>query len=321
MSAVLEDAAAPVSAGKPSLIARAANGLANSWFGPTSPIVPAMCRLLIYGYTLQLTHHADRWLATRKTLWYPTTYFAFFDIPLFDEAVVDGLMLVNLIACWAAFLGLYYRFAAPVVALTCLYLLGMQNNFGKVDHSQNALMLSLIVMVFARAADVWSVDAWRRGWRPGHVMPKNAAYRWPQQMILLIVVLMYGAAGWSKFDRHGWQWGLSDNLRNLWLSHQFTKNPPTRIGVWLAEYPTVYKGMGLSSLMLELCAPLALLHRWLRALIVPGLMALQLGIYLTMGVVFRAMIPVFLCLLPWQTIAATVTPLVLELKRRWQTKP
>lgn len=290
--------------------------LHDSWFGPVSPIVPAVCRVLVYGYTLSLTHHIDRWLASRKSLWYPTSYFQLFDIQLFDVTVLKLILVVHVVAAWAAFLGVFYRIAAPIVAVTALYLLGMHNNFGKVDHSQNALMLTLIVLIFARASDVWSFDAWRKGWRPHMTMPSRAEYRWPQQMILLIVVLMYGAAGWSKYDRNGLNWAFSDNLRNLWLTHQFSRKVPTTIGVQLAEYPVVYRWMGLGALMLELCAPLALLHRWLRALIVPGLMALQLGIYLTMGVVFRAMIPVFLCLLPWESIALALTAALKHIQGR-----
>lgn len=290
--------------------------LHDSWFGPTSPIVPAVCRLLVYGYAISLTHNLDRWIASRKSLWYPVSYFELFDVPLFDETVLKLVLAVHVIAAWAAFLGVFYRIAAPIVAVTALYLMGMHNNFGKVDHSQNALMLTLIVLIFARAADVWSFDAWRNGWRPHMTMPLRPEYRWPQQMILLIVVLMYGAAGWSKYDRHGFNWAFSDNLRNLWLTHQFSRKVPTTIGVQLAEYPLVYRWLGFGSLMLELCAPLALLHRWLRALIVPGLMALQFGIYLTMGVVFRAMIPVFLCLLPWGQMALSFTAALKHLQRR-----
>jgi hypothetical protein len=51
--------------------------------------------------------------------------------------------------------------------------------------------------------------------------------------------------------------------------------------------------------LVELLAPLALLHRRLRYVTIVNLMALQLGIYLTMGAYFGGMIPVFLSQLPW----------------------
>jgi hypothetical protein len=200
-----------------------------------------------------------------------------------------------------ALLGLFYRVTGPAAALLALFLQTALQSAGKVNHGTAVFALSLCVIGASRAADAWSVDAWLARRRKNGARPKpSAEYRWPVRFIALLVCAMYGAAGLTKLLTSGWAWAFGESLQRRLLAHHFTHDPPTRLGVWLADYPTLCEGLAAAAMALELAAPLALLHRYAYRSILPGLALLQLFIWLCLGVVFKEMIPVFLCLLPWE---------------------
>ncbi len=84
------------------------------------------------------------------------------------------------------------------------------------------------------------------------------------------------------------------------MPDHFTPSPVTELGLFFARFPLLCQGMALGALVLELLALLMMLGgRW-TLFIGGGLSALQFGIYLTLGVGFPAMVPVFASLLPWE---------------------
>jgi hypothetical protein len=239
----------------------------------------------------------------KNSAWYPVSFFKAWSIPLLDA---QGLELASTIAAAAMFLslvGFLYPVSAPIAALLTLYLRAVPQNFGKVNHSENLLIFALFVLAFSRAGARWSVDAVLRRWLCKSASPieESGHYRWPVRFIGLLVAVMYGAAGASKLIHSGWDWALSDSFRWLLLRHHFTHHPPTQIGVWLADFPLVCRGLALAALVAELCAPLALLGKWTYRLLIPAVFALQVSIWLLLGVRFASMLPLFLCLLPWGT--------------------
>lgn len=239
--------------------------------------------------------------AFRSSAWYPVSFFKVWSIPLFDASVLEAMSVAANVLALCALLGFAYPLSAGGSALLALYLRGVPQNFGKVNHSDNLLIFALLVFAFAKAADAWSVDAVlrRRLWKKKPRASPSGEYRWPIRFLSLLIVTMYGAAGASKLLNSGWDWALSDSFRLLLLRHHFTHSPPTQIGVWIAESPQLCKALALAALLIELSAPLALLSKWLHRLLLPALFALQVGIWLLLGVKFSAMLPLFLCVLPW----------------------
>jgi vitamin K-dependent gamma-carboxylase-like protein len=273
----------------------------DAWFAPADPRALAICRVVLFGdvcWSLSqddLTAYAD----FAPTAWYPVSFFRAWSVPLLGAEGLKGLCLVATLATLAAMLGIAYRVSAPIGALAMLYQRGVPQNFGKVNHSQNLLIVAVFVFACARAADVWSFDAWvGRRWARQPPPAPNGCYRWPLRFISLTIVTMYGAAGLRKLLRSGLHWALGDSFRLLLLRHHFTHSPPTRIGVWIADSRWC-KALALSALALETSSPLAMLSRRVYRVIVPSLFVLQASIWLTLGVYFRPMLPLFVCLLPW----------------------
>jgi uncharacterized membrane protein YphA (DoxX/SURF4 family) len=315
----------------PGVLAKFLRSQGLAWFGPSDPRVLAICRVLLFWYVwpgFSVTNYSG-YAELERWAWYPAGLFEAFSIAPPSASLLTIVSVIGSVSTLLALLGLLYPLAAPLAAISSFILLGLPQNFGKVDHSENLLVLALLVFSFARAADAWSVDAWlRRRWgrssgaeaasaaraeaasaagaatASAHVRQPSGHYTWPRRFLLLLVVTMYGAAGASKLIHSGWAWALSDSFRLLLLRHHFTHHPPTQLGVWIANYPALCQALALGALLTELLCPLSLLSRTFSRVLVPALFVLQGAIWLVLGVHFRAMFPVFYCLLPWPALLA-----------------
>jgi hypothetical protein len=275
--------------------------LKDTLFRAVSPLDLAVLRVFIYGYVCyrwwDKTYAWSEWVAQTKAVGI---------YRIFGVASDSTLNLMQQVGQWAALLcvlGLAFRPAAIVCALTLPYLLGVNNNFGKVDHEGNLLAVAFLVLAFSRASDFASVDAWLKQRKVPKPLPPSGEYRWPIAAVWLLVCGMYFAAGVAKLHHTGWNWALSDNLQLLFLRHQVTHHPPTELGIVLAHYPRLCQGLAVSALLVELLCPLLMLGgAW--GLLGVALMGLQLGIYLTLGVAFYSMLPVFAAFVPWGLILA-----------------
>lgn len=279
-------------------LSRAPLHLYDQFFAKVTPFDLGVARVLLYGYCFKRLIPTSEWLAFKQALFEPVGMYQW--LPVFSTSTLNVLFLVAKVSALAAMLGFAYRPAAILVALIAPYLLGFDNNFGKVNHGLNVFVLSLFPMAFARAADGLSIDAYLKRRRGAAVVEPSGEYRWPVRAVWLLIAGMYCSAGISKLLRTGWEWALGDNFQRLLLRHHFTHSPPTELGVWLAESAMLAQAMALGALLLELLCPLLLLGgRW-TFVFGGGLIALQGGIYLTLGVPFQPMVPVFLTLVPWE---------------------
>jgi CBS domain containing-hemolysin-like protein len=127
---------------------------------------------------------------------------------------------------------------------------------------------------------------------------------------------MYLAAGLSKLWRAGVEWSDVDRFTRLILRHHFTHEPPTQLGVTIANHPLLVAAFAKGALLLELSTPLTLLGRLPRALILGGLALLQFGIWAVMGVGFVQLIPLFACVLPWEQFVRWVDRLTARFSTR-----
>lgn len=285
--------------------------LRDAFFAPSSPVDLAAARILVYGFVIYdwwgRYQNWDDLIALRKAV----GMYKF--LPFASDAMLHFLQLLGQFSALLCLLGIAFR-VASIGALTIPYLVGFSNNFAKVDHGANLLMVAIIILAFSRADDALSLKAW---WRKRRSLPApepSGDYRWPVRAIWLSIAAMYCSAGISKVRNAGLDWALSDNFQNLLLRHHFTHDPPTNIGVWLAEYPDLCQALALGALGVELVAPLLLLGGAWLAVIGGSLMALQLGIYVMLGVLFKAMLPLFLTFLPWSRIYEVTRDRVLRLR-------
>lgn len=278
----------------------------------------AVCRLILFGFLWPGFHNSgvNRFADFRAVTFRGVGILGALHVPLFSTSVLDTIGYANTALCGCALVGVLYGATAPLAAVVNLYQSWVVQSSGKTNHGGLLFTCVLLVLAFSRAGDAWSVDALVRRWRGKPRPAPSAAYRWPVTFIGAMVATQYGAAGISKLSHSGWAWGLSGSLRWRLLSHQFTHDPPTRIGVWIARSPALCKVLGTSAMLLELSSPLSQLNKWAFRIIIPSLALLQFCIWLMMGVLFREMIAIFACLLPWNGIITSLDAVVERLRAK-----
>lgn len=292
--------------------------LITPWLLKADPRALAVCRLILFGFLWPGFHvgSVNEYGAFRSITFRGVGLLEAFGVPLFSPSVLDTIGYASTVTYSCALFGVLFGVTAPVAATLNLYQNWVVQSSGKTNHGGLLFTCVLFVLAFSRAADAWSIDALVRHFR-GKPRPRpSAAYRWPVAFIGAMVATQYGAAGLSKLSHSGWRWGLSGSLRWRLLSHQFTHDPPTKLGIWIAKSPQLCKVLGTSALLLELSSPLSQLNKWAYRVIIPSVALLQFCIWLMMGVLFREMIVIFACLLPWNTAVTHLDGLIAKLRAR-----
>ncbi|WP_437736120.1 HTTM domain-containing protein [Sorangium sp. So ce1335] len=203
------------------------------------------------------------------------------------------------IAAGAAFVaGFKFRVAGPLFGALLLWVLTYRNSWGMVFHTENLLVLHVIALGLAAAADAYSLDA-RAARRAGSVSSTSstsstsvphARYGWPLRLLCAITVTSYFIAGVAKLRNSGLDWALSDILRNYVAYDNVRKialgDTHSPLGGALVRYGFLFPPLALASLGMELCAPLALFSRRVAVVFCGAAWLFHLGVLLTMAILF-----------------------------------
>lgn len=187
----------------------------------------------------------------------------------------------------AAFVaGFRYRVTAPAFAFLLLWVLTYRSSWGMIFHTENHVVVQVLVLSLAPAADALSYDARHR-----KKAPKDAArYGWPIRLICLITTVAYMLAGVAKLAHSGLGWMTSDILRNYIAYDNVRKallgDGFSPIGAWLVRYAWLFKPLAVWTIVIELFAPLVLFSRRLSRLWVLNIWAFHIGVLLTMWIFF-----------------------------------
>jgi hypothetical protein len=123
-------------------------------------------------------------------------------------------------------------------------------------------VLHVLLLAAAPAADVLSVDA-RRG--RSRASAEDGRYGWAVRAVCLVTIVTYVVAGIAKLKLGGLGWLEGeqlraqiayDNLRKVELGREASV-----LGVWFVRHPAFFPPLAALTLLVELGAPLALLHR------------------------------------------------------------
>jgi len=240
------------------------------WHAPAPARRLAMLRILVGAYALSYLLVRFGHLVSVSEMsaqqWKPVGPVALLAAPLPAAAVVASAVLGVLLG--AAFVaGLRFRLTGPAFAVVLLWITSYRNSWSMVFHTENLLVLHVLVLALSPAADALSLDA--RGRPPVDDAPR-ARYGWAIRLLCAVTVTTYFIAGWSKLHNSGFGWVTSDtlrvyvaydNLRKLELGAGYSW-----IGSTLAQHQWLFPPMAAMSLAVELAAPLVLLHprvaRW-----------------------------------------------------------
>jgi hypothetical protein len=269
--------------------------LGAGWFGPMPPERLAAVRILagafafvrvsvLFGFVLPRAARAEPFVnpvGLMRLLSHAPSF-----------AVLSFVVAVTVLSGLAFVGGYRYRWAAPLFVASLVTILSYFNSFGMLYHSDHLLILHLIVLACAPAADVWSLDARRRA-RAGHppVPAADARYGWPIRLLCAVTACVYLLAGIAKIAGSGWAWALGEALREQIakdaIRKQLLGESSGILGPWVLRSPAAATAMGVMTLVVELGAPLFLLHRRAGQIWAAAAFAMHWGILLIMDITFR----------------------------------
>lgn len=209
------------------------------------------------------------------------------DSPL-DPLVVQVLTVATIACALPFMLGWRYRIFGPLFAALLLWTLTYRHCWGFVWHTENMLVLQVLILgVVPASADAWSLDARRMRSQPAG---EGTEYGWPLRLMCVLVVITYMLAGYAKLRNGGLGWMWSDDL----LHHIAIDNArKLLLGDWysplagpLMSFDGLFKVLALFTVVMELGAPVALINRRFAAAFVLVAWGFHVGVVALMMIGF-----------------------------------
>ncbi len=251
-----------------------------------------MLRLLVGGYAVAYLlvrfAHIISVSGMSATQWRPVGPVVVLAAPLPAALVVISAVAAVLLGV-AFVAGWRFRVTGPVFAVLLLWVLSYRNSWSMVFHTENLLVLHVLVLAVAPSADALSLDARRRGVVLDDT--PHARYGWAIRLMGAVTVTTYFIAGWSKLHNAGWEWVTSDTLR-VYVAYDNLRKVElgagySWLGTTLAQYGWLFPPMAAVSLGVELGAPLALLHRRIAAVWSALSWSFHVGVLVLMAIMFH----------------------------------
>ena len=182
--------------------------------------------------------------------------------PLPPELAV-AISVATLVLLVGFTLGARYRITAPLAALGLLWTLTYRNSWGMVFHTENLLVLHVLALACAPAADAWAIDR-----RPD--APPPAGYGWAIKLLAVLTAVTYVMAGIAKLRVAGLSWLDGEQLRNQIAVDNLRKallsDPIAPLATQFLDHPAGFTVFSVGTIVLELTALLVLVHprvaRW-----------------------------------------------------------
>lgn len=280
------------------------------WYEPGPPLDLGVCRALFYGalFLIYLPHDFAAWGDVSPVFWEPVFLFRFLHLPQLPAGVVEVLQVFWKLSLLCCCLGFLTRPSAATAFVLGAYLLGLQQNFGKVRHHDAIIVFTLGLMALARIGDAFSLDRRLRrgGGPPGAPPAAGGEYTWPIRGVQVLMALVFLGAGVSKLRDGGLDWIFSDSMAITLIqaNYEITNGPLVPWGLHIAQSGWLTRLMALAAVVVEAGYPLALFSRRARWVLVPAVLAMQVAIRVIMGPRFVQFMICNVFWVPWSGVAA-----------------
>ena len=176
------------------------------WFTPAAPWPLGLCRAGFFAsfYLLFLARTDLRWYALFPSGFYqPRSFFAWLSLPTPSWEVMGWLVTAFEISVILAALGLLTRLATFTAFVLGLYVLGLQFNYGYLHWAHAIVPIVMGILALSPCGDALSLDALVRRAATGKAADTGGQYRWPIQLVRLVFVTVFLAAGLAKLRQAG----------------------------------------------------------------------------------------------------------------------
>ena len=212
-------------------------------------------------------------------------------------------------ACVAAIMGMFTRFNCLLAALLAIYVLGVPQFYGKVNHYHHLVWFALI-LGFSRCGDALSIDsvfaAVKRA-DEGEIEAPVASrvYGLPLRFMMALLALVYFFPGTWKLARGGWAWIFSDNLR-IQMYQKWAE-----FGTWtpwlrIDRTPWVMPLLALAAVCFEISFGLMILWPRLRPVAVVAALAFHNSIGMIMRIPFLSLQFMYVIFPDWKGLFVTI---------------
>jgi predicted DCC family thiol-disulfide oxidoreductase YuxK len=272
-----------------------------------APINLAVFRVVVFG-TLALSCKVSHvvWLAELPLeLRFPPVGVQWLAgvIPISAAWVTAACTLLRVSAA-AAMIGLFTRTSALFTVIAGLYVFGLPQLYGKVNHSHHLVWFPAILAA-SRCGDVFSIDAVRSAFKRadrGVIDPPapSRGYALPLRFIWLLIGVIYFFPGFWKVWISGLDWAFSENLKFYMYKAWFLRNwvPSIR----LDNYPLLYKLGALGTIVFELSFVVLIFFPRLRWAAVAGGIVFHTTTGRLMGIPFTSLKRSYVAFFDWDKI-------------------
>ncbi len=210
--------------------------------------------------------------------------------------VIDAVVAVTAFAGVGFVIGWRFRIVGPLFALGMLALGSYRGSWGQLLHFENLMVLYLVIVALSPSADVWSLDARRRGRIARGIDGESTRYGWPIALASLVLVITYVITGVAKLRYGGLEWVVGDTLRNH-VAYAAARldllgGSPSPVAGWGVRLDWMWPFAAAATVVIELAAPVALLGGRVRTAWVIAAWLMHVGILAFMLIGFP--MPLFL---------------------------
>jgi len=151
--------------------------------------------------------------------------------------------------------GYRFRVLAPVAAVALLWTLTYRNSWGMIFHTENLLVLHVMALSVAPAADAYAIAR-----APDR--PASSGYGWAIKLLIALTALTYVLAGIAKLRIAGMDWIDGEQLRNQIAVDNLRKalfgDSIAPLATQFLEHPSGFTVFSVMTLVLEFGAPITL---------------------------------------------------------------
>lgn len=229
-----------------------------------------------------------QWTQVPAPFWHPRGLLRIFSEPLSADVIAYSFHAWRWLTV-ACLFGVFFRWLAPLWWVLGLIVITNGHSYGYQGHVYMPLVLAGLPLCFSRASDALSFDSWKK--TPPQTVDAQA-YLLPIRTIQIVLVLAYFAAGVSKLRFGGLEWITGDTLRNYLIRSSLIFSDSNQLAhivqlnEVLYQIPWLCNLLAFGAVLLEVSMPLALWKRQFAKLLIPAVVALQIGIFFTIFVRF-----------------------------------
>ncbi len=264
-----------------------------------SPVDLAVTRIVVFGLLafLCVWEHPVWMAGLPKDLLFPPPLTGWLTAFPIAPGPVRAAQVMTLLAAIAATLGVAYRVSAPLAVLGSLYVLGVPELWGKVNHYHNITWFAAILAV-SPATDALTLG--KRG-----IPSPSPAYGRPLAFMGLLIGLAYYWPGIAKAST-GLSWIWSDNLKYI-LYQKWAELSGFTPLVPLDHWPLMLRLSALSVVCFELLFLWLIIIPRLRPWAVAGGLAFHAACAVVIGINFWPLWACYVVFVPWGRLVTPTT--------------